>query len=728
MTDRIEHARQEMVLELMKMPDYKPLKFKELCMLFDVSGQERESFKELLDKMIADGRIRIMGGRYEREGADLLEGIFQGSMKGFGFVRVEGRDSDIFIPASETHGAFHGDSVRLQLVSEAGQSGRRGARAEGRIVEILKRGASTIVGTFQKSKSYGFVVPDNRKIGRDIFIPAGKTGKAVNGHKVVVRITDYGGPAKNPEGEIIEILGHADDPRCDVLTAVRAFGIPDVFPEEVMQEVAQIPDHVLPEEMTGRRDLRDLLTVTIDGEDAKDLDDAVTLSMKGAHYILGVHIADVSHYVKEGSPLDTEALNRGTSVYLVNQVVPMLPHALSNGICSLNEGENRLAQSCIMELDEQGRIVDHEICESLIRVDHRMSYTQVSRILEGDEVLSEKYADSVTMFRQMKALSDLIRARRFDRGGIDFDFPESKILLDENDFPTEIGPYDRNPATKIIEDFMLMANETVAEDYFWQELPFLYRTHETPDEDRIRRLVMMIRNFGYHMNVKSDGVHPKEFQKLLGKIDGTPEMAMISRLVLRSMKQARYTTENYGHFGLAAGCYCHFTSPIRRYPDLMIHRIIEENLHGQLDDDRQSHYHKILPEIAGSTSSHERRADEAEREVVKKKKAQYMSRRIGQFYEGVVSGVTSRGLYVELANTCEGLVRLEDLGSDYYLFDENALTLTGEDTGRVFRLGDRLMIRVYDVDFQSSTVLFHIKKGQGEKESREARGRRHHRR
>lgn len=419
-----------------------------------------------------------------------------------------------------------------------------------------------------------------------------------------------------------------------------------------------------------------------------------------------MHIADVTHYVREKSALDKEALNRGTSVYLVNKVIPMLPHELSNGICSLNENVDRLALSCLMEIDGRGNVIGHEIAETVIRVNHRMSYTQVSHILDGDRELSETYSDSVDMFKSMKILSDLLREKRHERGGIDFDFPESKIILDEHDFPVDIHPYDRNPATKIIEDFMLMANETIAEDFFWQELPFLYRTHESPDADRIRRLMILIKNYGYHLNIKQDSVHPKEFQKLLGRIEGTPEETMISRLVLRSMKQARYTTEDFGHFGLAVSHYCHFTSPIRRYPDLQIHRIIKENIKGRLDDERQAHYYHILPEVAIQTSSTERRADEAEREVEKMKKAEYMSKRIGQRYVGVVSGITNWGLYVELPNTCEGLIRLQDMDDDYYVFDEIGYTLTGEDTGRIFRLGEKVGIIVKDVDFLSKTVNF----------------------
>lgn len=713
MNEVIYEARRQMILDFINEKRYRPMKFKELCMVFSVPKRERELFKEFLDRMISAGDIMLSNdGRYRKAEADILTGWFSGSTRGYGFVTVEGLTEDIFIPPDETGTALHGDTVQIQLLTPAvpGHDGRGGKRSEGRVLKVLSRGFEEIVGTFQKNKNYGFVIPDNQKFCNDIFIPSGKTMGAVTGHKVSVKLTDYGSSNKNPEGYVTEILGHADDPKTDVLSVVRAFGIPSEFPEDVKAQLGDIPDSVSAKELEGRMDLRDRMTVTIDGEDAKDLDDAITLERRGEHYLLGVHIADVTHYVKEGSPLDREAINRGTSVYLVNKVIPMLPHVLSNGICSLNAGVDRLALSCLMEVDEKGSIVGHEIAETVIRVNHRMSYNQVSRILEGDKALCDRYVDALDMFRQMKLLSDLLREKRRARGGIDFDFPESKIILDDKDFPIDIHPYDRNPATKIIEDFMLMANETIAEDFFWQELPFLYRSHEAPDEDRIRRLMIFIKNYGYYLNIRQE-IHPKEFQKLLGRIEGTPEEPMISRLVLRSMKQARYTTEDLGHFGLAVAHYCHFTSPIRRYPDLQIHRIIKENLKGRLDDSRQAHYYHILPEIAISTSAAERRADEAEREVEKMKKAEYMSRRIGQRYEGVVSGITNWGMYVELPNTCEGLIRLQDLEDDYYIFDETSYTLEGEDYGRVFRLGQRVQIMVRDVDFLSKTVNFILDDG-----------------
>ena len=694
--------RKKMIYDFMCDDMYVPMKIKELAIVLGVKRDQRPQLEQILNDLMMEGRIVCSKrGKFSKSEEKKIVGTFQAHPKGFGFVSVEGEKEDIFIPESETNGAMHMDTVEISVSPAV-----TGRRREGKVLHVLERGMKQVVCTYQLNKNFGFAVPDNPKFGSDIFIPLERSKGAVNGHKVVVEITQYGKKGKNPEGKVVEILGHINDPGVDILSIVRAYGLPVEFDPKVMTQVEHVAKPVSEADMAGRMDLRDWQMVTIDGEDAKDLDDAITLEMKDGHYFLGVHIADVTHYVKEGSPLDKEALKRGTSVYLVNKVIPMLPHALSNGICSLNEGVDRLALSCLMELDERGGIIGHEITESVIRVNHRMSYNQVSRILDGDKELTVVYADAVKMFKEMKTLSDLLRKKRKERGGIDFDFPESKIELDDRDFPVDIHPYDRNPATKIIEDFMLMANETIAEDFFWQELPFLYRSHESPDTDRIKRLMILIKNYGYYMNIRQDSIHPMEFQKLLGKIEGTAEETMISRLVLRSMKQARYTTENLGHFGLAVSYYCHFTSPIRRYPDLQIHRIIKENLHGQLDDGRQAHYHHILPDVAVQTSSTERRADEAEREVEKMKKAEYMSKRIGQRYEGVVSGITNWGMYVELPNTCEGLIRLQDMDDDYYIFDENTYTLTGEDTGRTFKLGEHVRIIVKDVDFLAKAVNF----------------------
>ena len=477
-----------------------------------------------------------------------------------------------------------------------------------------------------------------------------------------------------------------------------------------MNQAARVPDQVLEADKKGRLDLRDLQMVTIDGEDAKDLDDAVSLSVdeKGLYH-LGVHIADVTNYVQENSALDWEALERGTSVYLVDRVIPMLPHKLSNGICSLNQGVERLALSCLMTIDDKGDVRDYQIAESVICVDRRMTYTAVKKILEDkDETEMAAYKELVPMFLQMEELAGILRKRRHQRGSIDFDFAESKIVLDENGHPTQIKPYERNTATKLIEDFMLIANETVAQHFFWLDIPFVYRTHEKPDPEKIMKLSTFIRNFGYHIKLSGEEVHPKELQKLLGKIEDTDEETLISRLTLRSMKQAKYTVECTGHFGLACQYYCHFTSPIRRYPDLQIHRIIKEQLRGRLKEERLQHYAEKLPEVAKHSSKMERRAEEAERETDKLKKAEYMEDRIGEVYEGVISGITQWGIYVELPNTIEGLIHVSTLPGDYFFYDESTYEMVGKETGIVYKLGQKLKIRVRSVDRLLKTIDFEI--------------------
>lgn len=703
MTEELLNQRKETMLALLNDPTYVPMKLKELAMLLNLSRDQRDELREVMESLEQDGKVILTKrGKYKIPSAEFLTGTFSGTAKGFGFVTVEGRPDDIYIPYDKVKDAMHGD--RVQIVAEPARGGRR---AEGTVVKVLERANQTLVGYYQKSKNFGFVIPDNQKIGEDVFIPQGKDMGAVTGHKVIVKLTDYGGERKKPEGEIVEIIGHVNDPGTDILSIVKAYGIPDEYPQEVMEQIEHIPDEVQEAEKVGRKDIRDWQTVTIDGEDAKDLDDAITISREDFGYRLGVHIADVSHYVREGSPLDREALKRGTSVYLVDRVVPMLPHKLSNEICSLNQGVDRLALSCIMDIDPHGKVLSHEVAETLIRVDRRMTYTAVNAIItDRDPAVMAEYDGFVEMFDCMKELADILRDKRSQRGSIDFDFPETKILLDEKGHPTEIKPYERNSATKIIEDFMLMANETIAEDYYWQEIPFLYRTHDNPDPEKMKRLGIFINNFGYSLHLQNGEVHPKEIQKLLTKIEGTEEEALISRLTLRSMKQAKYMPICGGHFGLAARYYTHFTSPIRRYPDLQIHRIIKENLHGNLTGKRISHYDSILTEVSIQCSQTERRADEAEREVVKMKKCEYMSKRVGQIYEGVISGVTNWGFYVELPNTVEGLVRVSDLYGDYYLFSEEKMELRGERSGRIYRLGQKVKVTVSGTDKLTRTVDF----------------------
>lgn len=706
MEEEILNQRKQMLTALMKDPQYRPMKIKELAILLGIPKEKREELKTVLDILVAEGKIGLSSrGKYTKPGQDVINGRFVSNVRGFGFVESDELNQDLFIPAGETKNAMPGDLVQAAVLRPA--SGQR--RAEGRIVKILEHAVSQIVGTYQKSRHYGFVIPDNQKFSSDLFIPEGKSMNAENGQKVVAQILSYGEEGKNPEGEIKEILGSITDPGTDILSIAKAYDIPMDFPPEVLEQLEEIPEEVEPRDLQGRKDLRHLQTVTIDGEDAKDLDDAVTLEEKDGHYFLGVHIADVSHYVKEGTPLDREALKRGTSVYLVDRVIPMLPPRLSNGICSLNEGVDRLVLSCIMELDEKGAMLGHEIAEAVIRSDRRMTYTAVKKILEEeDPEVCREYEALTPLFLRMGRLSSLIRERRRKRGSIDFDFPESKILLNEKGFPTQIKPYERNSATKLIEDFMLSANETIAEDYYWQQQPFLYRVHEKPDEDRIQSFATFINNFGLSLHISGQGIHPKKLQALLDRVENTPEEPLISRLMLRSMKQARYDVEGNGHFGLAAEYYCHFTSPIRRYPDLQIHRIIKENLHGELNEARQAHYRKILPGVALQSSSTERRAEEAERDVEKYKKTQYMTRHLGEELEGVISGVTGYGFYVELPNTVEGMVHVNSLEDDYYQFREESYSLTGEMSGREFKLGQRVRIVVEQADPVLRTIDFRL--------------------
>ena len=698
--------RKNLICELVNDKFYVPMKEKELAAFMQVRPEEREELKTILNELLMEGRLQISKrGKYSKgeEGGGLV-GTFISHPKGFGFVEIEGRSEDLYIPESGVNGAFHQDQVQVELLK--GQGGRR---QEARIVKILSHGLTKVVGTYQKSKSFGFVIPDLEKISTDIYIPAEGSKGAVNGHKVVVELTDYGDDKHKPEGRITEILGHVNDPGVDILSIVKGYDLPVEFEEKLLNQAERVGKPVSEADMAGRRDLRSLQMVTIDGEDAKDLDDAVSLTREGENYCLGVHIADVSNYVQENSALDREALNRGTSVYLVDRVIPMLPHTLSNGICSLNQGEDRLALSCLMKVNKKGEVVSYEIAETVICVDRRMSYTAVRKILEeGDLELIQEYEELVPMFQDMQELAAILRKKRRQRGSIDFDFPESKIILDQKGNPVSIEPYERNVATDLIEDFMLLANETVAQHFYWMEVPFLYRTHETPDAEKIEKLATFIHNFGYHIKIKTSDheVHPKEIQKLLASIEGTEEEALIARLALRSMKQAKYSVECTGHFGLACACYCHFTSPIRRYPDLQIHRIIKEQLRGRLMEKRIDHYKEILPEVARQTSRLERRADEAERETDKLKKAQYMKHHIGETLEGIISGITAWGIYVELPNTVEGMIHVARLTGDYYYYKEETFEMVGRDTGRCFKLGQRLKVFVDSVDMVSKSVDF----------------------
>lgn len=700
--DIFKQRRQMLADMILNNELYVPMKAKEIAMLLDIPKAKRSELMEVLDSLVADGTIGVSKkGKYMKPENVALVGTFESTSRGFGFVVIPDREDDIFVKANDTMNAFYHDKVKVVITTEK----NGGKRAEGKIVAIVEHEVKEVVGTFQKNRTYGFVIPDNAKINCDIFIPQEFMNGAVEGSKVVASISDYGSQSKNPQGKVTEVLGHIDDPGVDIMSIIKAYDLPVEFPESVKKAINDIPDVVSEKDKAGRVDLRNIQMVTIDGEDAKDLDDAVSISKEGPVYHLGVHIADVSHYVTEGSALDKEALKRGTSVYLVDRVIPMIPHKLSNGICSLNQGEDRLALSCLMDIDEKGNVVGHRICETVINVDRRMSYTSVKKILvDNDTNEIMKYKELVPMFHMMEEVAELLRKKRFARGSVDFDFPESKIILDENGHPTDIKPYDRNVATKIIEDFMLAANETVAEDYFWQDMPFLYRTHENPDPEKMRKLATFINNFGYTLRL-TDDLRPKEIQKLLSEIEGSDAENLISRLTLRSMKKAKYTTECVGHFGLAAKYYCHFTSPIRRYPDLQIHRIIKENLHGGLSPKRADYYDAILPDVAVQTSAMERRAADAERDTDKLKMAEYMEQFVGETFDGVVSGVTAWGVYVELPNTIEGMISINNM-KGFYTFDEEHYEMVGELGNRSYKLGQKVKVVVIGTDKILRTIDF----------------------
>ena len=736
--------RKKFILELMGDPIYQPMRLREISSLLRLSKEEKRELYDVLDELCEEGKVSVdRKGRYEKvkgkwkkkkddryyddrreeygseygkkkkdknkkeqpEGIQ-AEGPFIGHPKGFGFVEIEGQDEDIFIPESDTGTAMHQDKVRIIIRDDK----KEGKRQEGVVVKVLERGMPEIVGTYQLNRDFGFVISDNPKFSKDIFIPRKEAAGIKNGDKVIAVITDYGSGNKNPEGKIKENLGNIRTPGTDILAIVKSFGIPSEFPEKVMKQAQRVPDHVLDADRDGRLDLRHLQTVTIDGEDAKDLDDAISLTKEGDIYHLGVHIADVSNYVQYNSALDREALKRGTSVYLADRVVPMLPERLSNGICSLNQGEDRLALSCLMDINEKGKVVSHQIAETVINVNERMCYTDVKNILEDtDEEAKKRYDALIPMFFMMKELSGILRNSRHHRGSIDFDFPESKIILNAAGKAIDVKPYEANVATKIIEDFMLMANETVAQEYCTEEIPFVYRTHDNPDPEKVESLLTLLHNQGVKIQKAKEEITPKEIQQIIESIEGLPNEAMISRLVLRSMKQAKYTTECSGHFGLAAKYYCHFTSPIRRYPDLQIHRIIKDNLRGRLmREGRTEHYAEILDEVARQSSVCERRADEAERESDKLKKAEYMSYHLGEEFEGIISGVTGWGLYVELPNTVEGLVHVNTLRDDYYVFNQESYELCGEMTKKVYKLGDKVRVRVADADKMLKTVDFEL--------------------
>ncbi|GCB30642.1 ribonuclease R [Anaerotignum faecicola] len=699
--------RKERILAYMESEGYVPIKRRDMRAMLSVPQEDREKFENLINELIAEGRVfeTKKGKLASPKDLQMATGTFIGHARGFGFVTPDAGGEDIFIPASETMGAMQKDRVLYKMLHKA----EKGKKADGVIVRILERGQQRIVGTFEAgSKGYGFVVADDKKIAKDIFISRENTKGAVTGHKVVVEITDYGEDRRNPEGKVIEILGHINDPGVDILSVIRRYELAVEFPEEVYAEIEHLGTEVAEADKKGREDLRDLLTITIDGADAKDLDDAVSLKRLGnGNFELGVHIADVSHYVRENTALDKEAYARGTSVYLVDRVIPMLPHKLSNGICSLNPHVDRLALSCLMEVNGRGEVVSHRILESVINSDYRMTYTAVREILEdGTPALLEQYAEILPMLEDMEELRQILGEKRRKRGSVNFDLPESKIILDENGKPIDIKPYEKSIATNMIEEFMLVCNETIAENSFWQEMPFMYRSHQEPDEDKLEKMEQFLRGFGYYLRKKDGEIHPRELQKVLQKAEETDEERIITRMVLRSMMQARYTAENGGHFGLAAKYYCHFTSPIRRYPDLEIHRMIKKMLHGELDEKASVYYRRKMPDWAKHCSKQERVAEDAERDTDALKKVEFMEDKVGQIYEGIISGVTNWGIYVELPNTIEGMVALSQMDDDYYEFDEKKMLVFGKRTKKSYRLGDKVVVSVAKVDRMMGTIDF----------------------
>ncbi|MED1203795.1 ribonuclease R [Heyndrickxia acidicola] len=698
------------ILSYMKEEAYKPLTVQELEEVFGIDdSSEFKEFVKTLVYMEEKGLVvRTRSNRYGLpEKMNLIRGKLTGHAKGFAFVTPEepGMD-DIFIPPHEVNGAMHGDMVIVRVSSKSS-----GARREGSVVRILERGNTEVVGTYTESRHFGFVIPDDKKFGSDIFIPKNASAGAVEGHKVVVKLTSYPEGRKNAEGEVIQILGHKNDPGVDILSIIHKHGLPQAFPEEVIDQANSTPDTIDEDEIGNRRDLRGQMIVTIDGADAKDLDDAVTVQqLSNGHYKLGVHIADVSHYVKEGSPIDREAFERGTSVYLVDRVIPMIPHRLSNGICSLNPKVNRFTLSCEMEIDRNGTVVNHEIFESVIKTTERMTYSDVNKILvDKDEELRKHYEPLVPMFDEMEKLAQILRNKRMERGAIDFDFKEAKVIVDEEGKPTDVAIRERSVAERLIEEFMLAANETVAEHFHWMDVPFMYRIHEDPKEEKLQRFFEFITNFGLIVRGSANSVHPRALQEIIEAVEGKPEEMVVSTVMLRSMQQAKYDPESIGHFGLSTKFYTHFTSPIRRYPDLIVHRLIRTYLiDGKMDAATQAKWDAVLREIADHTSKMERRAVDAERDTDELKKAEYMEDKIGQEYDGIISSVTNFGMFVELPNTIEGLVHVSYMTDDYYHYDERQFAMIGEKTGNVFRIGDEITVRVINVNKDEHDIDFEI--------------------
>ena len=712
-------AIKDKILEFMTEVAYKPMHRSELAQKFDIDKEQNKEFFKILTNMEREGSIiRTRNNLYGiPEKMDLVVGTIQGNRRGYGFLIPEDKEvEDVFISSDALNGALHGDKVIVKVTME----GPNSKNQEGEVIRILERANKTLVGTYESSKNFAFVIPTDTRISKDVFVSRSDSNGAKDGHVVEVEITKWSEKRRNPEGRVINILGHKDEAGTDIRAIIKQHGLPEEFPEEVIEQADNISEEIKPKELEGRLDLRNTTTFTIDGADAKDYDDAISIEiLKNGNYNLGVHIADVTHYVREGSPLDKEALERGTSVYLVDRVIPMLPEKLSNGVCSLRPNEDRLTLTAMIEIDQSGKVIGHKISESVISSKERLIYDDVSDILENDdEVLKERYSNILKELKDMEELSLKLNKRRFKRGSINFDFPESRIVLNEKGKPTDIVKVERRVADKIIEEFMLITNEVISESMHWTETPFLYRIHEDPDMEKIEVFNKFIYNFGYNLKGMQE-IHPKELQSLITKIEGKPEERVISTLMLRSLKKARYSTEALGHFGLAAEYYSHFTAPIRRYPDLQIHRIIKKFINGKISDKETKRLKKILPEVAEVSSGRERRADEAERDTDDLKKVEFMKDKIGNEYEGIISGVVSSGFFVELENTVEGMVRVSSLTDDYYIYDEQIHGFTGERTKKMYKLGDEIKIKVVGISIEARQIEFGLASKDSEEESKE---------
>ena len=698
--------REETILSFMKDEKYVAMKFKEIVQILQVPKDEFGELRSILDKLENEYKIRkTRKNKYVLTEAKYIQGIYLANQKGYGFVKLDD-GQEIFISKENKLNALNQDTVLVCLEEE-----KNSTNIEGKIIKILKREIQNVVGTFQNNKSFGFVVPDDKKLGTDIFISKKKFNGAKNNQKVVVKITKYPEKGKNAEGEVKEVIGNINEAGVDMMCIIKEHNLPYEFAEFVLEEANEIKDEIDKEDIKNRVDLRNEEIFTIDGEDAKDLDDAVQVKkLSNGNYELGVHIADVSYYVKENSKIDKEAFKRGTSVYMLDRVIPMIPKKLSNGICSLNEGKDRFTLSIKMEIDKQGNVLSHKVFKAVINVRKRMTYTDVNKIIESsDEEVIKKYKDYVGHFKLMEELAKILESKRKEKGSLDLDIPDSKITLDKNGKAIEVGKYELTFANKIIEQFMLTANETIAEKFYWIEAPFVYRVHENPDMEKVTQLNKFLFDFGYRIKGNKDNIHPKAFATVLEDIKGKSEERVISTLILRTLKVARYESENKGHFGISSKYYCHFTSPIRRYPDLFIHRIISKYLANDynIKQDDKEDYKKKAEIAAEQSSEREKIATKAERDSIDLKKAEFMQDKIGEIYTGIISGVTSFGIFVELENTVEGLVRFENLSEDeYFIYDDEKKHLIGEKTNKIYKIGDSIKVRVIEANKELRKIAF----------------------